>query len=63
MESRGPGDSKNVKTSQAYFFEGFISFFEDFSLTNCLNGNLRLLFWTIVITTNKLMHGSQAPDL
>ena len=26
MESRGPGDSKNVKTSQAYFFEGFISF-------------------------------------
>ena len=33
MESRGPGDSKNVKTSQAYFFEGFISFFEDFSLT------------------------------
>ena len=37
MESRGPEDSKNVKTSQAYFFEGFISFFEDFSLTkrNC----------------------------
>ena len=34
MESRGPEDSKNVKTSQAYFFEGFISFFEDFSLTN-----------------------------
>ena len=33
MESRGPKDSKNVKTSQAYFFEGFISFFEDFSLT------------------------------
>ena len=33
MESRGPEDSKNVKTSQAYFFEGFISFFEDFSLT------------------------------
>ena len=33
MESRGPWDSKNVKTSQAYFFEGFISFFEDFSLT------------------------------
>ena len=33
MESRGPGDSKNVKTSQAYFFEGFTSFFEDFSLT------------------------------
>ena len=33
MESRGLGDSKNVKTSQAYFFEGFISFFEDFSLT------------------------------
>ena len=32
MESRGPEDSKNVKTSQAYFFEGFISFFEDFSL-------------------------------
>ena len=35
MESRGPEDSKNVKTSQAYFFEGFISFFEDFSLTIC----------------------------
>ena len=34
MESRGPEDSKNVKTSQAYFLEGFISFFEDFSLTN-----------------------------
>ena len=34
MESRGPEDSKNVKTSQAYFFEGFISFFEDFSLTS-----------------------------
>ena len=33
MESRGPEDSKNVKTSQAYFFEGFISFFEDFYLT------------------------------
>ena len=33
MESRGPEDSKNVKTSQAYFFEGFISFFEDCSLT------------------------------
>ena len=32
MESTGPEDSKNVKTSQAYFFEGFISFFEDFSL-------------------------------
>ena len=34
MESRGAEDSKNVKTSRAYFFEGFISFFEDFSLTN-----------------------------
>ena len=33
MESRGPEDSKNVKTSQAYFFEEFISFFKDFSLT------------------------------
>ena len=33
MLSRGPGDSKNVKTSQAYFFEGFTSFFEDFTLT------------------------------
>ena len=33
MVSRGLEDSKNVKTSQAYFFEGFISFFEDFSLT------------------------------
>ena len=37
MESRGPEDSKNVKTSQAYFFEGFISFFEDFSLTISVN--------------------------
>ena len=37
MESRGPEDSKKVKTSQAYFFEGFISFFEDFSLTICSN--------------------------
>ena len=36
-ESRGPEDSKNVKTSQAYFFEGFISFFEDFSLTKLSN--------------------------
>ena len=36
MESRGPEDSKNVKTSQAYFFEGFISFFEDFSLTTII---------------------------
>ena len=34
MLSRVPEDSENVKTSQAYFFEGFISFFEDFSLTN-----------------------------
>ena len=34
IESRGPADSKNVKTSQAYFFEGFILFFEDFSLTS-----------------------------
>ena len=33
MESTSPEDSKNVKTSQAYFFEGFISFLEDFSLT------------------------------
>ena len=33
MESRGLKDSKNVKTSQAYFFEGFISFFEDFSMS------------------------------
>ena len=33
MASRGTEDSKNVKTSQAYYFEGFISFFEDFSLT------------------------------
>ena len=38
MESRGPKDSKNVKTSQAYFFEGFNSFFENFSLTNNLLG-------------------------
>ena len=39
MESRRLEDSKNVKTSQAYFFEGFISFFEDFSLTihTCMN--------------------------
>ena len=34
MLSRGPEDSKNVKTFQAYLFEGFISFFEDFSLTS-----------------------------
>ena len=33
MESRGPEDYKTVKTSQAYFFGGFISFFEDFSQT------------------------------
>ena len=32
MESRCPKDSKNVKTSQT-FFEGFNSFFEEFSLT------------------------------
>ena len=37
MESKGPEDSKNVKTSQAYFSEGFVSFFEDFSLTRCRN--------------------------
>ena len=37
MESRGPEDSKNVKSSQAYFFEGFISFFEDFSLTTIIH--------------------------
>ena len=37
MESRSPEDSKNVNTSQAYFFEGFISFFEDFSLTIVLS--------------------------
>ena len=36
MESRGPEDFKNVKTSQVYFFEGFISFFEDFSLTTTI---------------------------
>ena len=40
MESRGPEDSKNVKTSQAYFFEGFISFFEDFSLTIALTRSI-----------------------
>ena len=33
MESRGPEDSKNVKTSQAYFLKGSSHFFEDFSLT------------------------------
>ena len=33
MESRGLEDAKNVKTSHAYFFEGFISFFKDFFLT------------------------------
>ena len=43
MESRGPEDSKNVKTSQAYFFEGFISFFEDFSLTIVLFATFGLL--------------------
>ena len=57
MESRGPEDSKNVKTSQAYFFEGFISFFEDFSLTNMpqrvfIRANactliLKLIIWMI----------------
>ena len=36
MESRGLEDSKNVKTSQAYLFEGSISFFEDFSLTTSI---------------------------
>ena len=43
MESRGPEDSKNVKTSQAYFFEGFISFFEDFSLTISQNVSCDIL--------------------
>ena len=43
MESRGPEDSKNVKTSQAYFFEGFISFFEDFSLTTCETNSFKLI--------------------
>ena len=33
MESRGPEDSKNVKKLSGLFFEGFISFFEDFPLT------------------------------
>ena len=33
MESRGPEDSKNVKTYQTYFYKGFISFFEDLSLS------------------------------
>ena len=33
MKSRDLEDSKNLKTSQAYIFEGSISFFEDFSLT------------------------------
>ena len=56
MESRRPEDSKNVKTSQAYFFEGFISFFEDFSLTsnvlekiivNVFCINLKLLFLSL----------------
>ena len=41
MESRGPEDSKNVKTSQAYFFEGFISFSEDFSRTLKVEVNKR----------------------
>ena len=60
MESRGPEDSKNVKTSQAYFFEGFISFFEDFSLTKsrvykegtCVfrsNVNTRYMWFTCMI--------------
>ena len=43
MESTGPEDSKNVKTSQAYFFEGFISFFEDFSLTIYVCGIFNLI--------------------
>ena len=42
MESRGLEDSKNVKTSQAYFFEGFISFYEDFSLTICAHVCMRV---------------------
>ena len=40
MESRGPEDSKNVKTSLAYFFEGFVSLFEDFSLTKTVDAIL-----------------------
>ena len=51
MASRDPEDSKNVKTSQAYFFEGFISFFEDFSLTNdhdLSEGS----FWNKTLSTN-----------
>ena len=49
MESRGPENSKNVKTSQVYFFEGFISFFEDFSLTTSdfISGQLISLTNTI----------------
>ena len=44
MESRGPEDSKNVKTSQAYFFEGFISFLENFSLTTMVHSSDRILY-------------------
>ena len=45
MESRGPEDSKNVKTYQAYFFEGFISYFEDFSRTILLYTDLYSQFY------------------
>ena len=54
MESRGPEDSKNVKTSQAYFFEGFISFFEDFSLT--IDRKINIFFCFISGETDALFY-------
>ena len=53
MESRGPEDSKNVKTSQAYFFGGFISFFEDFSLTNNATDSLVLQSQMAIICSQR----------
>ena len=52
MESRGPEDSKNVKSSQANFFEGFISFFEDFSLTTPLGQKAPLLHYLTLRQNN-----------
>ena len=54
MESRGPEDSKNVKTSQAYFFEGFISFFEEFFLPDYkeeINFHYNILLRELKLTT------------
>ena len=52
MESRGPEDSKNVKISQAYFFEGFISFLYARHLTDVLwYGAVRLSVRPYVCTS------------